>query len=55
MTGASITESRRGNGLLWIVAAAFAVLLTAWITFIVLACRHPAAPVSITTQGGGTR
>lgn len=45
----------RGNRLLWIVAGAFALLLAAWAAFLVIAGRHPVAPVPIAAPGSGTR
>ncbi len=44
-----------GNRLLWIVAGVFALLLIAWTTLIVIACRHPVEPVPIAAPGGGGR
>ena len=55
MTGPGTPEGRRSNGLLWVVAGGFAVLLAAWIACVVIACRHPVVPLSFATQGGAGR
>ncbi len=42
-----------GNRLLWMVGGVFALLLAAWTAFIIIAGRHPVAPVPIAAPGGG--
>ncbi len=42
----------KGNRLLWVVGAAFAVLLAGWATFLMLAARHPVQSVPVVTQPG---
>lgn len=43
---------RRGNRLLWLAAGAFAVLIAGWVTFIILAHRHPVKSVPVPARGG---